>query len=217
MRYHREKRSDTLCVHFFSFLARQPQESFTAHQVSPSNLPLCGDNTRFFKETASIGTILLCWCEKASCGMPSISLWAFNNLFLVYVLIFSPSMVAFAINGSLIDLKNLPNRVSVRFPRGLFIGYCFVLSGTLVLLWMGRIILIMRSGLFPPEFAGVTTLQTQAIDLGFVVPLLLSAGVLLRRRSPWGYFLSSITVTFGLTMCISGNKTGNASADGKGN
>jgi hypothetical protein len=129
--------------------------------------------------------------------------WAFNNFFLVYVLIFSLSMVAFAVNGSHIDLKNLPHRVSARFPRGLFIGYCFVLSGALVLLWMGRIIPVMRSGLFPDELAGLTTLQTQAIDLGFVVPLLLSAGVLLRRRSPWGYFLSSMTVTFGLMMCIS--------------
>ena len=42
----------------------------------------------------------------------------------------------------------------------------------------------------------------QAIDLGMVVPLLLSTAILLWQRSVWGYFLGGISLTFGLVMSI---------------
>jgi hypothetical protein len=35
-----------------------------------------------------------------------------------------------------------------------------------------------------------------------VVPLMLSAGVLLWRRSPWGYLLTSISLSYGVMMCV---------------
>ncbi len=40
----------------------------------------------------------------------------------------------------------------------------------------------------------------QAIDLGMVVPLLLSTAILLWQRSVWGYFLGGISLTFGFVM-----------------
>ena len=127
---------------------------------------------------------------------------SFNNLFLVYVSIFSLSMVAFVLNIRHIKVSRLPEQVSTRFPRRLFIGYSIALSAALVFLWLGRIIPIMVTGRFPDELAGLTTLETQALDLGLVVPLALSSGILLWRRSPWGYYLSSVAITFGFMMCI---------------
>jgi hypothetical protein len=44
---------------------------------------------------------------------------------------------------------------------------------------VGRIIPYTLAGRFPDEFAGVTTLVTQAFDLGMLVPLLTSTGILL--------------------------------------
>jgi hypothetical protein len=129
-------------------------------------------------------------------------MWSFNNLFLVYVLIFSLSMIAFIFIVRHIDVVQLPEQVSGRFPRRLFIGFSIALSAILIFLWLGRIIPIMVTGKFPDELAGLVTLQTQAMDLGFIVPLALSAGILLWRRSPWGYFLSSIAIIFGFMMCI---------------
>ena len=60
----------------------------------------------------------------------------------------------------------------------------------------------MISGTFPPELAGLTTLETQAIDLGMLVPLAISAGVLLHRNAPWGYLLAGLVMMFGVMMFI---------------
>lgn len=128
--------------------------------------------------------------------------YAFNRLFLIYVAIFALSAVAFFINLHGIDVARLPAKVSDRFPRRLFIGFTFVASGILTFLWIGRIIPIMVTDQFPSESAGLTTLVSQGIDLGIVVPLMLSAGILLWRRSPWGFLLTGVSLGYGLMMSI---------------
>ena len=127
---------------------------------------------------------------------------SFNILFLAYVAIFALSAVSFFRNMRYIDVPLLPEQVSEGFPRTLFIVFSVALSAALLLLWLGRIVPVMTSGRFPEELAGLTTFETQALDLGFVVPLSLSAGLLLWRRSPWGYFLAAVAITFGLMMFI---------------
>ena len=128
--------------------------------------------------------------------------YAFNRLFLVYVAIFALSAVAFFINLQNIDVARLPAQVSPRFPHGLFIGFTFIMGAVLVFLWLGRILPIMINDRFPPDMTGMTTLVSQGFDLGMVVPLLFSTGILLWRRSPWGYLLTSISLSYGLLMCI---------------
>ena len=128
--------------------------------------------------------------------------YALNRMFIVYVAIFALSGVAFFLNLHGIDVAHLPLHVSARFPRRLFIGFTFIMGSVLVFLWLGRIIPIMVNDRFPPEIAGLTTLVSQGVDLGIVVPLLLSTGILLWRRSPWGYLLAGISLSYGLLMCI---------------
>ncbi len=130
------------------------------------------------------------------------TMYAFNRLFLVYVAVFALSAVAFFLNLHDIDVSRLPAQVSAGFPRRLVIGFTFVMGAALIFLWLGRIIPSMSTGQFPPELAGLTTLQTQSFDLGMVVPLMLSTGILLWLRSPWGYLLASISLSYGLLMCI---------------
>lgn len=127
---------------------------------------------------------------------------AFNPLFLVYVAIFALSLVAFLLNLKNIDVAALPAHISARFPHRLIIGYSIAMGGMVFLLWMRLIFTIMSAGRFPPQFAGMVTLQTQALDLGLIVPLMFATGILLWRRSPWGYLLASVSVSFGLMMCI---------------
>lgn len=127
---------------------------------------------------------------------------AFNRLFLVYVAIFALSPIAFALNLREIDVARLPAQIGARFPRRLCIGFTLALSTALTTLWLGRIIPLMLTDRFPAEWIGVTTLETQALDLGLVVPLGLTTALLLWRRSAWGYLLASVTLTFGLLMCI---------------
>ena len=130
------------------------------------------------------------------------TMMAFNPLFLVYVAIFALSLVGLLLNTAGIGLSVLPARFSPRFPRMVFVVFALVLSAALLLLWSARIIPIMASGRFPEELAGIATLETQALDLGLIVPLAVGSAVLLWRRSPWGYFLTSLSITFGFMMFI---------------
>ncbi len=127
---------------------------------------------------------------------------AFNPLFLVYVAIFTLSAVAFFMALAGVDVARLPNRISDHFPHRLIIGFTSVMGVALILMWLGRIIPYTLADRFPDEFAGMTTLVTQALDLGMVVPLMLTTAVLLWRRSVWGYLLGGISMTFGLIMSI---------------
>lgn len=127
---------------------------------------------------------------------------SFNAMFLFYVLIFALTGAAFFVNLYGVDVNRLPDRVSGRFPRPLFIGFTFFVAAVLTLLWLGRIIFIMRANRFPDELAGVTTLISQAFDLGVVVPVMVSTGILLWRCSAWGYLLASLSLTHGLMMSI---------------
>ncbi|MDR3577532.1 MAG: hypothetical protein P4L50_27020 [Anaerolineaceae bacterium] len=127
---------------------------------------------------------------------------AFNFLFLDYVAIFALSAVAFFVNLQKIDIALLPEQVSNKFPRHWFIAFSFTFSAVLLFLWLGRILPIMTSGQFPPELAGLTTMTTQGFDLGMLVPLGISTGVQLLRRSPLAYLLSGILLSFGLLMFI---------------
>ena len=128
--------------------------------------------------------------------------YALNRMFLASVTIFALSAVAFFLNLHSIDVARLPAEVSAQFPRRLFIGFTFVLSAVLTFLWLGRIIPIMVNDRFPADMTGLTTLVSQGIDLGMVVPLMVSTGILLWRRSPWGYLLAGISISYGLLMCI---------------
>jgi hypothetical protein len=127
---------------------------------------------------------------------------SFNPLFLVYVSIFALSAVSFFLNLGDIKVSSLPAHISTNFPRWLFILFTLVMSAALIMLWLGRIVPYTLAGRFPDELAGLTTLVTQAFDLGIVVPLLLSTAVLLWRHSIWGYFLGGVSLTFGFVMCI---------------
>jgi len=128
---------------------------------------------------------------------------AMNPLFLVYVAVFALSGATFFLNLYAIDVARLPAATSSHFPRRLLISYTLFVASVLMILWTGRVVPILLSGNFPPDLAGVATLQSQALDLGLVVPLMLATGILLWRRSPWGYLLAGISLGYGVMMSIS--------------
>jgi hypothetical protein len=101
-----------------------------------------------------------------------------------------------------IDVPRLPSHISTRFPQRLFSVYAIALAMALIMLWLKLILSAMIPNQLPPEFAGMNTLQTQALDLGLIVPLALTAGILLWRRAPWGYLLTGICLTHGAMMFI---------------
>jgi hypothetical protein len=126
-------------------------------------------------------------------------LTSYNGLFLVYVALFSLSLFAFILSMLSSDLKSLPGHFSERLPRRAIAGVLFAAGGFLLLAWLGMIVGSLLSGQTPP-LENTTTLVIQAMDLGLLVPLAFASGILLLRRSPWGYLLASVAVLKFLTM-----------------
>ncbi len=120
-------------------------------------------------------------------------LTAFNALFLVYVAIFGLSLYAFILCMLAFDLASLPAHFSDKLPRGRIATLLFVIAAFLSLAWLGRILPPLLQNT-PPILDNGITMVIQAMDLSLVVPLALLAGILLLRRSAWGYLLTSVFV-----------------------
>ncbi len=125
-------------------------------------------------------------------------LTAYNQLFLVYVALFSLSLFAFILAMLSFDLASLPQQFSQKMPRGWIAGLLFAAGGFLLLAWTGRIVNPLLQNA-TPALENATSLVIQAMDLGLIVPLSFLAGILL-RRSAWGYLLASVAVMKLLTM-----------------
>jgi hypothetical protein len=128
-------------------------------------------------------------------------LTAYNALFLVYVALFTLSLYAFILSMLSFDLAELPQHFAPQLPHGLIAGVLFAVGGFLFLAWMGRIVPPLLQGR-APALENTTTLVIQTMDLSLIVPLAILAGILLLRRSAWGYLLASVAVLKGLTMAL---------------
>lgn len=126
-------------------------------------------------------------------------LTSYNALFLVYVALFTCSLYAFILSMLSFDLKELPRHFSADLPRAWIAAVLFAIGGFLFLAWMGKIVPPLLQGSLPP-LENTTTLVIQALDLALIMPLAVLSGILLLRRSAWGYLLASVTVLKGLTM-----------------
>lgn len=126
-------------------------------------------------------------------------LTAYNALFLVYVALFSLSLAAFILSLTAIDVPALPRQIAPNFPRGWIAALLFIVAGFLALAWLARIGAPLLSG-GTPALENTTTLVIQTMDLGLIVPLAVVAGVLLLRRSAWGYALTAVFVLKAITM-----------------
>jgi hypothetical protein len=120
-------------------------------------------------------------------------LTAFNALFIVYVTIFGLSLYAFILCMMSFDLETLPRHFSDRLPRGWIAALLFVIGAFLTLTWLMRVLSPLMQGA-PALLDNGITMVIQAMDLSLVVPLAVLSGILLLRRSAWGYLLTSIFV-----------------------
>ncbi len=129
---------------------------------------------------------------------------AYNPLLLIYVAIYSASVLAFLLSLHAIDVGSLPGVFSPHFARRTIAWLVIGFGALLALLWLGRIIPALLSGSVPVGLESYSTLFVQAGDLGLVVPLAILSGALLLRRRPVGYLLASVLLvkgaTFGLAL-----------------
>ncbi len=129
-------------------------------------------------------------------------LTAYNALFLVYVALFTMSLYAFILCMLSFNLDELPHHFSEKLPRGWIAGVLFAVGGFLFLAWIGRVVPELLHPETPSALENTTTRVIQAMDLTLIVPLAVLSGILLLRRSAWGYLLASVAILKGLTMSL---------------
>jgi hypothetical protein len=122
---------------------------------------------------------------------------AYNNLFLVYVLVFIAALFSFGLLLLGFDLPSLSSHFPPGFPRR-GISIFLVVSGIVLwAIWLPLgIIPALISGNVPSEVASYTTVITYFVDMGIVAPLLIVTGWLLRRGAALAYLLAPTLVIF---------------------
>ena len=127
---------------------------------------------------------------------------AYNILFLAYVSLFSLSLFAFIFALMEIDIPTLPKHFSSGLPRRTIAIFLFIVGSFLLLAWLGRIVPALLANQPPLGLESYTTLIIQALDLGLVMPIAFLSGILLLKKSAWGYLLSSIVLIKGVTLAL---------------
>jgi len=127
---------------------------------------------------------------------------AYNNFFLAYTLIFSASLFGLILALLSFDVQTFPSHFGSGLPRK-GIGVFLIVSGIILsLIWLAlSIVPALLANKAAPEAAYYTTFITGIIDIGMIAPALLLAGVLIRRKVPFGDLLASTMLIF---TCILG-------------
>jgi len=132
-------------------------------------------------------------------------LLTYNPLFIVYAVIMSACLYAFILSFMSFEIDKVPAMFSERLPTKLLGGFQLLVGLSLCLMWFGKIVPTIFKGTIPLGLDNYTTLVIQGMDLGIIVPAAFLSGILLIKRKPFGYLLSSIIIIKGVTMltCIS--------------
>jgi len=125
---------------------------------------------------------------------------AFNQLFLLYVVLFSLLLFAFILAMKELNPDVIISHFSDKFPRRGVATFMIILAGFLTMAWLSRIVPATIAGTPPFGLESYTTLVIQGLDLGIIVPVSALTAVLLWRSQPWGYTLASVVLIKGLTM-----------------
>jgi hypothetical protein len=121
----------------------------------------------------------------------------YNQLFLVYIVLFSCSFFAFILTLLTIDIKNIAQHFNTHTPTKAIGGFLIFLSVTISLLWLSVIVPSLVDGsIVPISVQHYTTLTVQGFDLSLFLPIAFIAGVLLIKKRPFGYLMASVTLVF---------------------
>lgn len=127
----------------------------------------------------------------------------YNSMFLVFTCLMSASFFAFILSMMSFEIRTLPRYFNEKLPVTIIGSFLIVISIVFSLMWLGKIVPSLMKGTPPDGLEHYTTLVIQALDLGFVIPAGVLAGVLLMKRKPFGYLLSSVIIIKQITLLTS--------------
>jgi hypothetical protein len=112
----------------------------------------------------------------------------------------SLSFFALVLSMMSFDIENIAINFKKQLPVKFLGGFQIFIAFGLGMLWLGRIAPSIFKGEVPYGLDHYTTLVIQGMDLGFIVPIAFLSGILLIKRKPFGYLLSSVVIIKGVTM-----------------
>ena len=113
---------------------------------------------------------------------------AYNELFLVYVALFSASLFAFVL--AFAGLLPLAATFSAHLPRRAIAIFMLAAGLLTAYVWLEPIVGGLVAGQAPRWLEGYATMVTEVLDLGIIIPSAVLAGVMLLRRDPRGYLVA---------------------------
>ncbi|MFB3169512.1 hypothetical protein P5G62_020590 [Neobacillus sp. 179-C4.2 HS] len=124
----------------------------------------------------------------------------YNSMFLTYVALMSASFFAFILMMMSYDVEKLPLFFTKKMPVKFLGGFLLFGSFVFGMMWTGKLCLPLLNNTPPADLQHYTTYVIQALDLGFVVPTGLLAGILLIMRKPFGYLLAPVIIIKEITL-----------------
>jgi hypothetical protein len=124
----------------------------------------------------------------------------YNSMFLTYVALMSASFFAFILMMMSYDVEKLPLFFTKKMPVKFLGGFLLFGSFVFGMMWTGKLGLPLLNNTPPADLQHYTTFVIQALDLGFVVPTGLLAGILLIMRKPFGYLLAPVIIIKEITL-----------------
>jgi hypothetical protein len=121
----------------------------------------------------------------------------YNVMFLVYVALTGFSFFAFLLTLLSIETDQLPAIFSEKAPVKFAGGFLILNAIIITLLWL-RVVVppLLDRTIIPLEVEHYTTLTVQAFDLSLFLPFSIVAGLLLIRKSKYGYLFAPVYLVF---------------------
>jgi hypothetical protein len=116
----------------------------------------------------------------------------FNAFFFLYVAMLSLSFWSLVALAGRLPIERVAPRIGAHAPVRVVAAYLLINAALFLALWLQATVPAILSA-DPPAFlegTGMTTGPVQIIDLGFTLPLMTLAAILLVRRRGWGYVLT---------------------------
>lgn len=124
----------------------------------------------------------------------------YNSLFLIDIIIMSASFFAFILAMMSFDIQNSSSYFTEKLPVKFIGSFLLLTSFVFGMMWVGKIMPSLMNHTPPTGLEHYTTLVIQAMDLGFLVPTGILAGILVIKRRPFGYLLSSVIIIKDITL-----------------
>ena len=129
---------------------------------------------------------------------------AFNWFFLIYVALFTLSMLALIAGLVNIDANVISRSFRARTPVKLVSGYLLLVATGLSTLYLIDSLNFVATGKLPAIVVKVDhpTSVIFALDLSLLVPVFAIGAIWLWNRRPWGYVLATMSVIKGTTYTL---------------